>query len=458
MGRPATAGGASGGRLGPTALLVAALLAAVALAGLLALSPARAQDSGAPRPVQLAELTGVIDPALADAVGRLIDEAEAAKVAAIVFTLDTPGGLDESMRTIIQAMLDSTVPVVVFVYPDGSRAASAGVYILMAADVAAMAPQTNLGAATPVSLTGEMDETMRRKVENDAAAYVRALAAEHGRNTEWVERAVRESVSLSATEALDQGVIDVVAEDPRSLLNQIDGITTQPKGFTLETAGAPIEEVGLSFVERLLHAVANPNVAFILMLLGIFGLIFELQSPGLGFAGIGGAISLLLALYAFQLLPLSWVGVAFIVMAIGLFVAETQIQSGGLLGIGGTVALVLGGLLLFDAPIPSLRVHWLVVALAALATLGFFMVVVRGVTRSRQPRPTTGEEGMVGAQGVARSELSPVGHVFVQGGLWRAQAEEGSIPEGTAVEVLSVEGLLLRVRRTHPTRPKELTP
>ena len=289
MGRPATAGGASGGRLGPTALLVAALLAAVALAGLLALSPVRAQDSGAPRPVQLAELTGVIDPALADAVGRLIDEAEAAKVAAIVFTLDTPGGLDESMRNIIQAKLDSTMPVVVFVYPDGARAASAGVYILMAADVAAMAPQTNLGAATPVSLTGEMDETMRRKVTNDAAAYIRALAAEHGRNAEWVERAVRESVSLSATEALDQDVIDVVAADPRSLLNQIDGITTQPKGLTLQTAGAPIEEVGLGFVERFLHAVANPNIAYILMILGILGLIFELQSPGWGLPGSAGS-------------------------------------------------------------------------------------------------------------------------------------------------------------------------
>lgn len=442
---------ASRGRL----IAAVALLLVVALAwgaGFLHSGPADAQSPAAGGTVHLAVVSGVIDPPLADGISRLIGEAEEAEVAAIVFALDTPGGLDDSMRRIIQAELEATVPVVFFVYPEGSRAASAGVYILMGADVAAMAPQTNLGAATPVSLTGEMDETMRRKVENDAAAYIRALAAEHGRNTKWVERAVRESVSLSAPEALEQGVVDAVAADPRALLEKIDGMTTKPKGLTLNTAGAQIEEVGLTWVERLLHAVANPNVAFILMLVGIYGLIFELQAPGVGLGGIAAGISLLLALYAFQLLPLNWVGIALVVMAVALFVAETQVQSGGILAIGGTVALVLGGLLLFDSPIPALRVNWLVVAFSALVTLSFFGVVIRSVARARRLPTATGSEGILGARGVSRSELDPRGQVFVQGALWQAQADERNIPENIPIEVVGVEGLLLRVRRSDTTQ------
>ncbi len=403
--------------------------------------------------VWVTQVNGAVTPVLSDYLIRTMEKAHAGKVAALVIEIDTPGGLDSAMRDIIQAEIDSKVPVVLFVYPQGARAASAGVYILMGSDVAAMAPQTNLGSAHPVSLTGQLDATMSAKVTNDAAAYIRGLATTHRRNAGWAERAVRESVSMTAQEAKASDVVEFVAADLSSLLAQIDGYTCVPKGITLHTAGAPIVQVSMSWRDRFLQAVVDPNIVFILMLIGIYGLIFEFQSPGLGIAGVAGAIALLLAAYSLQLLPVSFIGLALIAVAMVLYVAEVKIQSHGALALAATVALILGGLLLFDIPGSFVRVDWAVIAGAAVVSLAFFMVVVTAVARARRRPFTTGLKAMVGESGKARTRLDPDGQVMVHGELWRAHSEEGSIEAGAEIRVLAAEGMKLTVGRSAANGP-----
>src|SRR5660398_2453 len=310
-----------------------------------------------------------------------------------------------------------------------------------------MSPQTNLGSATPVSLGGDMSEEMKRKVTNDAAAYIRALADNHGRNADWAEQAVREAVSLTAEEALRQRVVDLVAEDVGDLLEQLDGFEIAPKGITLDMSSVQVRTVEMGWQERFLYLIVDPNISFVLMLLGIYGLLFELQSPGLGAPGIIGVICLLLALYSFQVLPVSYAGLALIVAAVGFFVAEVKIQSGGLLALGGTVGRVLGAMMLFDTQESFLRVDWLTIGIAAALTLLFFILVLGAVGRVFRRSPTTGGEGMVGGIGVAKESLDPRGQVSVHGELWQAVAEDPPIGVGDEVEVLSVKGLELRVRR-----------
>jgi membrane-bound serine protease (ClpP class) len=368
-------------------------------------------------------------------------------LAALVVEIDTPGGLDTATRDIIQAEIDSPIPIVFYVFPQGARAASAGVYILMGSDVAVMAPQTNLGAATPVSLTGEMDEVMRAKVTNDAAAYIKGLATTHGRNAVWAEQAVRQSVSLPAEDAQRQNVIDFVAADLPALLRAIDGYVTTPKALALRTAGAPINEVKMGWIQRFLHAIANPDIAYILMTIGILGIILEFATPGLGVSGIAGAICLLLAFYAFQVLPVSLVGIALVVLAMILYAAEIKIQSHGILGIGGTASLVAGGLLLFDTSASFLKVSWPVLIVAAVIVLAFFMLVVRKVALAMRRPHATGAESLVGTSGVTISPLSPQGQVRLRGEIWRARAEEGDLLKDERIEVLRTEGLTLIVRR-----------
>jgi membrane-bound serine protease (ClpP class) len=351
------------------------------------------------------------------------------------------------MRDIIQAEIDSPIPIVFYVYPQGARAASAGVYILMGSDIAAMAPQTNLGAATPVSLGGDMDETMKTKVVNDAAAYIIGLATSHGRNAEWAEKAVREAVSLPAEEALAQNVIDFVAADLPALLAAIDGYVTTPKNLTLRTAGAPIKEVSMGWVQRILHAIANPDIAYILMTIGVLGIIMEISTPGLGASGIAGVICLILAFYAFQVLPVNIAGIALIVLAMALYLAELKIQSHGILGIGATAALIGGGLLLFDTSASYLRVSWVVLAVAGVVVFLFFTLVVGKVARSMRRPHASGVENMVGATGVVLSPLTPQGQVRLHGETWKARAEEGDLHKDEPIEVLGIEGLTLVVRR-----------
>jgi membrane-bound serine protease (ClpP class) len=292
-----------------------------------------------------------------------------------------------------------------------------------------------------------MDATMEAKVTNDAAAYMKGLATTHERNATWAEQAVRESVSLTAEEAKATDVIEFVAVDLDDLLRQLDGYTTIPKGITLHTAGAPVVQVPMSWRDRLLHTIVDPNIAFILLLLGIYGLIFEFQSPGLGLSGVAGAIALLVALYAMQALPVSYVGLALIVVAMVLYVAEVKIQSYGALGLAGTIALILGGLLLFDVPGSVGRVSWVVIAVAAALSFAFFAVVVSAVARARRRPATTGSEAMTGEIGVARTRLDPSGQVLVHGELWKAHAEDGFVGSGEPVEVVGMDGLELHVRR-----------
>ncbi len=405
---------------------------------------ALAQPQGA---VWVTEAEGIVDPPLADYLEKVIGRAEDARAEALVILMDTPGGLDTSMRQIIQAELDAKIPVVVYVYPNGARAASAGVYIMMGADVTAMAPQTNLGAATPISLSGDMGETLTRKVINDSVAYIRALANEHDRNAEWAEQAVRNAESLPAAEAEDIGVIEFVADDLDTLLQELDGFETVPKGLTLQTANAPIHRVQMNWAERFLHLVVNPDFAFVFLIVGVLGIVLELQSPGIGVGGIGGGISLLLGLYALSVLPVNLVGVVLLILAAGFFMAEIFVVSGGILAVGGVAAMILGGVLLFDAPEGILRVDWSVIILTSLATLAFFAFVIRAVARARRQASSGGLEAMVGAQGRVRQAIDPVGQVMVHGELWRAQADR-TIGEGSAVTVTAVQGLTLIVEPT----------
>jgi membrane-bound serine protease (ClpP class) len=392
--------------------------------------------------------TGIIDPALAGFLTKTMEQAADAEAAALVIEIDTPGGLDTAMRQIIQGELDSPIPVVVYVFPEGARAASAGVYILMGSDVAAMAPQTNLGAATPVALSGTMDDTMKAKVTNDAAAYIIALAKNHGRNYTWAEQAVRSAASLPAEEALAQGVVDFVEPDLQSLLTAMDGFVTQPKGLVLHTAGAPVKEVEMGWTTDFLHGIANPDIAYILMTIGLLGIIFEIATPGLGVAGIAGVIALLLSFYGLAVLPVNYVGVALIVLAMILFIAEIKVQSHGILGIGGAVALVLGGLLLFDSSASYLRVGWPVLLVVALLVLAFFTLVVAKARKALHRPQATGAASLVGTEGVTISPLTPLGQVRVRGEIWKARTEGEALLKDERIEVVAIEGLTLVVRRS----------
>jgi membrane-bound serine protease (ClpP class) len=328
------------------------------------------------------------------------------------------------------------------------------VYILMGSDVAAMAPQTNLGAATPVAIGGEMDDVMKAKVTNDAAAYISGLATTHERNAVWAEQAVRESVSLTADQALEQNVIEFVAADLPALLEAMDGYVTVPKGLTLQTAGVPVEEVSMGWVQRFLHAIANPDIAYILLTVGVLGIITELSTPGFGGAGIGGAIALLLAFYSLQVLPVSLVGIAFVVLAMILFVAEIFIQSNGVLGIGGAAALIAGGFLLFDTSVSFLKVSWPVVIVVAVLALLFFMFVIMAVARARRRPVAVGAETLVGATGVVVSPVNPLGQVKLRGETWKARAEAEDLSKDEKIEVVRSEGLTLIVRRADQQDPK----
>lgn len=423
-------------------------------AGPLRLAEVEAQQQAVRPLVWVTRVSGVIDPPVATFLAKTMEEAAAAGAEALIIELDTPGGLDTAMRDIIQAELAAPLAVVVYVWPEGARAASAGLYIMMGADVAAMAPKTNLGAAQPVSLTGDMDEEMKKKVVNDAAAYIRSLAEGSGRNADWAEQAVRESVSLTAAEALEQNVIDIVAEDREDLLERMDGFTTNAKGLTLRTAGAEVVEVQMNWWERFLHVLANPEIAFILLTIGIYGIIFELQAPGIGVGGVVGALCILLALYSLQILPVNYLGLALIVLAFALFVAELFVQSYGLLALGGTVSLVLGGLLLFDVP-EFLRVSWWVLGTVGACSLAFFGFVAGKVVSAHRAKPQTGQEQIVGSRAVVVRTLDPVGTVRMTGELWRAEVDREaqgsenappSIPAGRKVVVVGLNGLTLRVR------------
>jgi membrane-bound serine protease (ClpP class) len=402
-------------------------------------------ESGA---IFVLSVRGPISPPVADYVERGARAGQERGAALLVLELDTPGGLDASMRVITQALLSAPLPIVVFVAPSGARAASAGTFITLAADIAAMAPGTTLGAAHPVNLIGTSDETTTAKAVNDAAAYARSLAERHGRNGDWAEKAVRESASLTEAQALREKVIDLVAPDLDGLLAALDGREIQRPGgsVVLHTRGLPVVRLAPDWQHRLLEWLADPSVAYLLLMLGMLGIFFELSHPGVILPGVIGGISLILALYALQSLPVSATGSLLILLAMALFFAELKIVSHGILGAGAVIALTLGSVMLIRSPASWLRVSLLVIIPVVAVTSLYFLVLLRLVLKARGRRPTTGHEGMVGAVGEAVDELAPAGNVFVHGEIWSAESPD-NVHKGDRVRVTAVHGLKLQVRK-----------
>jgi len=386
----------------------------------------------------------MIHPITDEYIGRALDRASADRDDLVIIELRTPGGLMDSMRGIVEKMLVSRVPVVVYIAPSGSRAASAGFFVLEAADVAAMAPGTNTGAAHPVILGGEkMDDTMKAKLENDAAAFMRTIAAKRGRNVAVAESAVRQSKSFTEQEALSQHLIDVIAPDVPSLIRALEGKTLtrfNGRSVTLHIVGKPIVGYDMSLKERLLATLMDPNVAFILLALGALALWAEFNHPGAVLPGVVGTISILLALFALNLLPTRYAALALLLVAFILYALEAKYATHGVLGIGGVICMVIGALFLVDGPIPEMRVH-LVTALVVSVPIGLIAVFLMTlVLKARHNRVETGQEGMIGEIGIARTELGPEGKVFVHGEIWNAVAKR-SVPAGARVRVAGVDGL-----------------
>jgi len=394
-------------------------------------------------------LIGSINPVSKDLVLRAITQAEESQASLLVIELNTPGGLGESMRDIVMAELASVVPIVVFVGPAGARAASAGVLITLAADVAIMAPGTNIGAAHPVDLMGggqEQDETMTEKMTNDAVAFAKSIAEERGRNVEWAEAAVRESSSLTASEALAQGVIDLVVADFDELLERLDGYTLAD-GRVLQTAGLPVKEVKPSLRERLLGYLADPNIVYVLFILGLYGLIYEFFHPGIGFGLAAGGICLVLAFLGLQILPVNVVGVALVLFGVVLMVLDAFTPTNGILTTGGVVSLLVGSFTLFNIHNRAIGLSWSTILLTVGTMTALFVFIISKGLLIQRRQPVTGKSGMIGAIGNARSDLDPDGKVFIKGEYWEARSLEGRIHAGDPVVVERLEGRTLLVHR-----------
>lgn len=409
--------------------------------------------SAAEKPVYFTiKLEGVITAPSAKYVADRLNEAVNAEAEGLIILLDTPGGLDTAMRDIAKTLLNAPIPVIVYVYPSGARAASAGVIITQAAHVAAMAPGTNIGAAHPVAIGiggGEMDETMSKKIENDAAAYARSIAKTRGRSEEWAEKAVRQSESITADEALKLKVIDVVAADIEKLLAAIDQreVTVAGQSRKINTVGAVLDEREMGTRDGILSALASPNIAYLLLLIGLAGLYFEFSTPGAILPGVIGGISLLLAFFSLSTLPVNYIGILLILFSIVLFIAEIKIMSYGMLTVGGIVSLALGSFLLFDTPEPALRISFQVLIPAVLVTSAFFIVVIWLAARAQMRKHFSGAEAMVDARGEAVTDIDPEGQVLYSGEYWIAQSDR-KIPKGAKVRIVRVEGLRLTVEET----------
>lgn len=401
--------------------------------------------------VRALRVAAVINPTVADFITGQLEEANDLGARAFLLELDTPGGLDMAMRSIIQALLGSDVPVIVYVYPQGARAASAGALITLAADFAVMAPGTNLGAAHPVAIGGEeqADSVMMSKVLEDAVAYARSIAQKRGRNVAWAERMVRESLSIAAEEALQKGVIDLVAENESDLLAHLDGRTYRrgDRELVLHSRNAELRFAEMNWRQKILNAISQPNIAYMLMMLGVLGIFFEISQPGVILPGAIGAIALLLALFAFQALPVNYVGVLFILLALVLFILEVKVVSYGMLTVGGIIAMTLGSLMLMEHSAPYMRISLAVIAGTVAVISGLFILVLYFVVRTQRRRFFSGAEGMIGERGEALTAIEGEGRVFVHGEYWRAWSRE-PIARGETVEVVRIdENMRLEVKK-----------
>jgi membrane-bound serine protease (ClpP class) len=394
--------------------------------------------------VYVIEISGSINPAVADFLKKGINQASADGVSCVIIKIDTPGGLAESMRIIVKAIFASKVPVVTYVAPSGARAASAGVMITIAADIAAMAPGTNIGAAHPVGAGGkDIGGKMSEKVTNDMVAHVKSIAQKRGRNVQWVEKAVRESVSVTETEALKANVIDIVAKDLDDLIRQINGRKIENKGV-LKLDNPKQTMIEESLRTKVLKIISDPNVAYILMMIGLAGLYFELSHPGAVLPGVVGGISIILAFFAFQTIPVNYAGFLLIILAIVFFIMEMKIASYGLLSIAGITSLLLGSLMLFESNGTDMRLSWKVLVPTLMVVSGFFVAISGLVFKSQLSKPKTGARGLLGEIGVVKEPILQEGKVFVHGELWKAISKD-SIEKGAKVRVLKIENLVLEV-------------
>lgn len=426
----------------------------ICISGLLLLQygprPLHGAEKVSSRPlVYLLNVDGTINPALSDYIVKGIEKAEEDKAAAVIIRLDTPGGVVTTTKTIIKAMINSKVPVVVWVGPSGSSATSAGALITLCADIAAMAPGTNIGAAHPVGGGGEeISGTMSEKVLNDLTAYVRGIVEEKGRNAAWAEKTIRESVSATAKEALEFKAIDVVADSIPDLVNKIDGMHVKKKEgtITLRTKDARVEKLSSGLRFKILDVIANPNIAYLLMMIGGIGIMMELYNPGLIFPGVLGGICLLLAFFALQVLPVNYVGILLIILSIILFILEVKIASFGMLAVGAIISLTLGSVMLFESDEQAMRVSWSVIIPTVGAVSAFFLVAMALVVRAWMSKPRTGEQGLMGEIGLAVTDLHDQGKVSVHGEYWNARSDT-FIPKGERVRVIKVDGLSVIVTR-----------
>jgi membrane-bound serine protease (ClpP class) len=421
----------------PTALIALALFTAS--------GQVPVPQSPAPKVIAV-PVDGVVHPITVEIISHAIEQAQAEHAAVLLIRLDTPGGLLDATRQIIQQLSASPIPVVTYVTPSGARAASAGFFLLEAGDVAAMSPGTNTGAASPVLIGQQMDPVMREKVENDAAALLRSMTSRRGRNSQLAEDAVRKAKAFTEKEALDQKLIDLIASDEQQLFKDLEGreITRwDGRKQVLHLAGATVTEVRRTLRERLIGSIADPNIGFILLVLGALGIYVEFSSPGLIFPGVAGAILVLLALSALTILPINWVGVALLVLAVTLFVLEAKFASHGILGIGATVSMVLGAMLLINGP-PEVRIHFTTAVAVAVPFAAITMFLVSIVIQARRNKVLTGASGMIGEEGITRTGLEPEGQVLVRGEIWEAVAS-ANVPAGARVRVKGMAGLKLLV-------------
>jgi membrane-bound serine protease (ClpP class) len=426
------------------------VLALIALALFAAAGQAPVPQTSAPQvllpQVMAVPVDGVVHPITVEIINHAIEQAQAEHAAVLLIRLDTPGGLLDATRQIIKQLSASPIPVVTYVTPSGARAASAGFFLLQAGDIAAMSPGTNTGAASPVLMGQQMDPVMREKVENDAAALLRSMTSRRGRNSQLAEDAVRKAKAFTEKEALDQKLIDLIASDEQQLFKLLDGreITRwDGRKQVLHVTGATVTEVRRTVRERLIGSIADPNIGFILLVLGALGIYVEFSSPGLIFPGVAGAILVLLALSALTILPINWVGVALLALAVTLFVLETKFTSHGILGIGATASMVLGAMLLINGP-PEIRIHFTTAVAVAVPFAAITMFLVSIVVQARRNKVVTGASGMIGEEGITRTRLEPEGQILVRGEIWDAVAS-ANVPAGARVRVKGMAGLKLLV-------------
>lgn len=399
--------------------------------------------------VFIIRIQGTINPPMASFINESIIKAEKNGSEALLILMDTPGGLDTSMRDIIKGIMESNIPVIVYVYPSGARAASAGSVILLASHIAAMAPGTNAGAAHPVSVGQEKaDKVMMEKVAKDAEAYVRSIAKQRGRNEEWAAKSVKESASITATDAVEKKVADLVATSIDELLEKIDGkkVETKKGSIVLKTKGKKATEVVMPFKYKFLSYISDPNVAYILMMIGMYGILFEIYSPGAIFPGVVGGICLILALYSFQTLPISYAGLFLILLGVIFFILELKIVSHGALGIAGIISLVIGSIMLIDLPSSVLSISYTTIIIVAVLTGIFFFGVISYAIKAQLSKVTTGKEGLVGEEGIAQTDVFHEGKVFVHGEIWNGKSDQ-QIPKGEKVIVTAIEGLIVKVEK-----------